>query len=299
MKKRCITFIVICIVFFLILLCLLFSTPSVDIIYTYQGNSYIQNTRSLFRHKVTLHGYTNITNVLLTPDGWFCCAKKANNKYFLFVTEENEIAEVIENSYYYSCITDVFLYNNRYSFVYDYQENAGDKIKAVILSVDFSKQTLIYQELPAEFSAYSIVANDKDLYGSNSSEIYKYENGTVHEIAKGSSVICINGNDLLYEYDSNIYQYNLMTQEIIKTNYNLDLYSYRTVDFISKLNSIDHYIIGCKIGFIKDSNASEYITHTTIFDTKSNKEYVMYGSLGKTYENIQIVTDDYNYNVGN
>lgn len=73
----------------------------------------------------------------------------------------------------------------------------------------------------------------------------------------------------------------------------MDLYSYRTLDFES-LSNDNNYIVGCKIGFFKDSNASEYITHTTVLDMGKNKEYIMLGSIGKVYENIQIVTDDFN-----
>lgn len=296
MRKNHIAIIVICAVFVVLLatpLCFLFVTPSVNIVYNYQGKAYMQNTRSLFRYEIVLNEYSNISNVVPTSDGWYCCAEKDNINYILFVSKENEVMQTLERPSFYGHIYDAFLYNDKYSIVCDCQDKENSSNETVILSADFSNKDLSCQKVPNKLGYYSIFANGDVLYGSDGEKIYKYENGTPQEIAIGSPVVGITDSCLLYEYQSNIYQYNLITQEKSRCDFDMDLYSYRTLDFES-LSNDNNYIVGCKIGFFKDSNASEYITHTIVLDMEKNKEYIMLGSIGKVYENIQIVTDDLN-----
>lgn len=284
----------VCISFCLIFGCITFSTPKLDIVYDYNGQSYVQNTHSLFRKKISLPNYTNISSVLPSTNGWFCCAKKGDNDCFLFVSKENEVTQLA----YSGCriiVKDVFMYNGMYSLIVDYFESENDIPLMKLLSIDFADKNLIIQNLPEEFTAYSIISNGSCLWGSNGDKIFKYENGKTTEVIEGSSVLGIIGNSLFYEDESDIYCLDLKSNKKVKCNYNMALYEYRTIDFVSKFCFTKNYIVGCKIGFLKYSGGSANVTHTAIFDLKKNKSYPVYGSIGKIYENIQIVTNRSEY----
>lgn len=266
-----------------------------DLIYDYKGKAYIQNSKSLFKKEIVLHGYDNIKNIVVVEDGWFCCAESDNKNCFLFVTKNNEVTSIFEEDNYYSEISNVIVCNGMYQMDYTYQKSINSNRITSLLTVDFPNQKLIYGKYPSEFSAYSFLSDGKSLWGSNGEKILKYENHNYVEITDGDSVIGIQGNVLLFENNNKIYKLNLSTKETAPFEVNINLYDYRTVDFESKLNFTDEYIVGCKIGFLKLSGGNSFFTHVSICDLRSKKNYIVFGSIGKILENIQIISNRNEY----
>lgn len=297
MKKKKILYIlgaVVCI-FSTIIIHNILTTPDVDFIYDYNGKAYIQNSRSILKKEIVLSGYDNINNIIVTEEGWFCCAKSDNHNCFLFVTKNNEIYSIFEESNYYSEISNVVVCNGMYQMIYTYQESINSEMVKSLLSVDFKGQKLIYSEYPSEFSAYSFLSDGNNLWGSNGEKILEYKNESYIEITDGDSVIGIQGDDLLFENDNRIYKLNLSTKEIVPFEANINLHDYRTVDFESKLNFTDKYIMGCEIGFLKLSGGNSLFTHVSVCDLSSKKNHIVFGSIGKLIENIQIISNRNEY----
>lgn len=271
------------------------TTPNIDLIYEYKDKAYIQNSKSIVKKEIVLRGYNNIKNIIVVEDGWFCTAKKGdNNVYFLFVSKENEVTELAYNGCRIT-VEDFFMYNGMYSLIVDCFESENDISSIKLLLTDFTNSNIIIQNVPEEFTAYSILSNGNCLWGSNGDKIFKYENDSCVEITDGESVIAIQGNNLFFENNDKIYKFDLLTKEIVPFEVDINLYDYRTVDFESKLIFTDDYIVGCKIGFLKYSDGSASVTHTAIFDVNNNKSYSVYGSIGKVYKNIQILTNRSEY----
>ena len=297
MKKKKLLYIigaVVCI-FLIIIIYNVLTTPNVDFIYDYNGKAYIQNSRSFLKKEIVLPGYDNINNIIATEDGWFCCAKRDHHNCFLFVTKDNEINSIVEENNYYSEISNVMVCNGMYQMIYTYQKSINSDSVTSLLSVDFQNQKLIYSKYPSEFSAYSFLSDGKNLWGSNGEKILEYENESYIEITDGDSVIGIQGDDLLFENDNRVYKLNLPTKEIVPFEANMNLYDYRTVDSESKLNFTDEYIMGCKIGFLKLSGGNSFFTHVSVYDLHSKKNFIVFGSIGKLLENIQIISNRNEY----
>ncbi len=267
-----------------------FSLPDENLVYDYNGNAYTQNTRSFFIKKITLPGYMEITHVITADDGWFCCAKNKNKKdCYLFVSKDNQITEVLSDNYYNSSINDVFIYNNMYSIICWYQKTSDeDDIVFTWLTVDFSEKKLNYQKPPKRFSSYATISDGENLWGSDGKNIYKFENGKNIAITEGESVIGIDNDKLLFECQSNICQLDLKTYEKSDADYNLNIYEYRTIDFES-FSVKDNNFVGCKLSFFEHSEGSSVVSHTVISDLSKGRKFILFGSVGKVYENIRII----------
>lgn len=296
MKKPLLIFIssIICVILIFIVYGIS-ATPNMNFIYNYNGKAYIQNSRSLFKKEIKLDGYDNISNVILSENGWFCSAKCNNKKCFLFVTKDNKVSRVFEDEFYYSEISDAMEANGDYQMTYTYKKSSDDNLKTALLTVDFSSQKLIYNKYPNKLSSYSFLSDSQSLWGSNGSKILKYENGEYFEITDGNSVIGIQGDFLIFEKDNNIYKLDLTTNEVTDYEYSFDPYDYRTVDFESRIIFTDKYIVGYKIGYFELSGGNSILSHISITDLNSGKNYIVLGSLGKISENIQIIPNRSEY----
>lgn len=296
MKKPLLIFIssIICVILIFIVYGIS-ATPNMNFIYNYNGKAYIQNSRSLFKKEIKLDGYDNISNVILSENGWFCSAKCNNKKCFLFVTKDNKVSRVFEDEFYYSEISDAMEANGDYQMTYTYKKSSDDNLKTALLTVDFSSQKLIYNKYPNKLSSYSFLSDSQSIWGSNGSKILKYENGEYFEITDGNSVIGIQGDFLIFEKDNNIYKLDLTTNEVTDYEYSFDPYDYRTVDFESRIIFTDKYIVGCKIGYFELSGGNSILSHISITDLNSGKNYIVLGSLGKISENIQIIPNRSEY----
>ena len=293
MKRRYIFFIVL-IVFVAIVIYKFIQMPSIDITYDYNGNSYIQNTKSLSRHKIILQGYNNITNIVDSSDGWFCHAKNSDDKgCFLYVTD-NGVKEVIEDKCDNSFIGDSFIYKGKYSILYSYQKTDQDEPINTFLSIDFDERKLLYQTDPFSNAVGLIVSDGKSLWLSDGQNILKYSDEGFVEVTKGSFIIGTENNILLFEHKFNLYQLNLKTNEIIDCEYDIDVNEYQITDFISNFGISGNYIIGCKLGS-KYADGQSIITHTSMFDIDKKKSCILFNSIGKIYKNINVVanTDKY------
>lgn len=296
MRKALLIFIgsIICVIL-IIVVYKISTTPNMDFIYNYNGKAYIQNSRSLFKKEIKLDGYDNISNVILSENGWFCSAKCNNKKCFLFVTKDNKVSRIFEDEFYYSEISDAMAANGDYQMTYTYKKSSDDNLKTALLTVDFSNQKLIYNKYPNKFSSYSFLSDGQSLWGSNGSKILKYDNGEYFGITDGNSVIGIQGNFLIFEKYNNIYKLNLTTKEVTDYEYKFDPYDYRTVDYESRLIFTNKYIVGCKIGYFELSGGNSLISHISITDLNSGKNYIVFGSIGKISENLQIITNRNEY----
>ena len=49
--------------------------------------------------------------------------------------------------------------------------------------------------------------------------------------------------------------------------------------------------MGCKIGFLKLSGGNSFFTHVSVYDLRSKKNFIVFGSIGKLLENIQIISN--------
>lgn len=293
MKRKHILFILLS-VFVSIIIYRCVKIPSINIIYEYNSNSYIQNTKSLFGHKITLPGYNSITNIVESSDGWFCYAKNNDGKgCFLYVTVDS-VTEVSEDEFENSFISDSFLYKNKYVILYSYQKMDKNKPIKTLLSIDFNEKKLLYQTDPFDNAVGLIVSDGKSLWCSDGQNIFKYSDECFEEVTKGSFIIGIEKNMLLYEHNFNLYQLNLKTNEIINCEYDVDVNEYQITDFVSGFGVSGDYIIGCKPGS-KYTDGQSIITHTSVVDTDKKKSYLLFNSFGKIFKNIRVVTNVDNF----
>lgn len=158
-----------------------------------------------------------------------------------------------------------------------------------MLKADFKNRQLSYDKYPENLSSYNYVTDGKSLFGSDGTSILKYSDGKYTALAKGTSAVGIYDNSLIFENDNELYQLDLSTNEVNKCDFNLNINDYRTVDYESNVCFVKNYCIGCKVSFSKYSGGNSLFTHTSIQSLKHKVSFILLGSVGRVYENIQIM----------
>lgn len=290
-KKTVVKKVFVCIVAVLLIAAIsyIIAMPNVNVVYEYNGSVYTQNSKSIIRHEIELPEYSEISNVAVADNGMYCHAKRCGNGYFLFVSKKNVITEIHEDKHYSSKIDNAVVCNGVYQASYSYCDFENGDEKTVLLKVDFKNRQLSYDKYPEKLSSYNYVTDGKNLFGSDGTSILKYSDGKYTALAKGTSAVGIYDNSLIFENDNELFQLDLSTNEVNKCDFNLNMNDYRTVDYESPVCFVKNYCIGCKVGFSKYSGGNSLFTHTSIQSLNHKVSFILLGSTGSVYENIQIM----------
>ena len=130
--------------------------PNITIVYDYNGNAYTQNTRSPFRQKITLEGYTDITFVTPNDNGYYCHAKSENgNGCFLSVVNDKVAIEIPED-YSETTVYGAMIYNDMFLIDYSYDISRINQSTSYLL-IDFSTgEKHYYDQVKIDYFAVSL-----------------------------------------------------------------------------------------------------------------------------------------------
>ena len=292
-KNKCLAIVFAILIFVAVLLIIHFiRLPNTTIIYDYNDEAYIQKTHSPFKQKIEIENYKNITFVTLADDGWCCYAQNGLGNCFLFVDSNGKVLEIPEEKHEFSAVKGIFPYEDTFIVEYSYIDNNTEKVNRAFLLLDFDNEAMHYLDKPQGIGAYSTICFNGKIYGSDGKNIYCYSNQISQPIVDGRSVVGYMDNNVIIEQEDGLILYNPDTEEISESNLSIDMKLYRTVDYGSTISFYDNCFLGCKPGYFDVSDGWGPISYTFFTDIDSGKKTILYSSLGRIYENIQIVDKD-------
>ena len=258
--------------------------PNITIVYDYNGNAYTQNMRSLFRKKITLEGYTDISFVTPKDNGYYCHAKNENgNGCFLSVVNDKVAVEIPED-YSNATVYGAMIYNDMFLIDYSYDISRINQSTSYLL-IDFSTGEKYYYD-----NAELVLSSNSALWWiSDESIICKYQNNVYEEITVGGYLIGIQDGCVLFVKSGEVYQIDCETNEVSICEYKTDFRSYLSIGTEPLPQFENNYYVGCKYSFFSGYDPTALITHTSVSDINTGKTVVLYSSVGKVYNHIKII----------
>lgn len=271
-------------------------TPSFYVVYNYNGSAYVQNSRSLFKRKITLPGYSDITNVTAGENGWFCCAKNNDGENCFLYIQHGDIEEIVfSDTAHYSYYGQALACGSQYILEYVCQpEDSSQEESPKLLVVDFFQNQIQALDTGPEIGVGAIVSDGESIYGSDGKTLYRYAGGEWTGLTDCFQILGLKDDELyINKPDTDgVFQMDLNTGQMKPYGGKTDFERYFTIDFISVPVFQGDWCVGCQLGWLKYSSGTTLATHTTIENTSSGVHLILPNSVGKVYENIQIVPQE-------